>query len=265
MISTAAILGAAGIGTLGSLASSYLNSQAQAKANAQAQEGAAQAANRASEAWGQLSGNYDANEQLLKDYEARIGQVYTPELLQSASSQYKAMLDSPNDLLYNPTDFDYSKNVEDFYDKAWMTNANAQQRALERSAANAGGLYSSGLINNTASLMSENATNAYKEAREAFFKDKSLALQQWQAYNDMLKNKASSRLGVMQAYGNAMDNGLGYYGDIASARISNNNSAADAYANMAGTYSNLVSQAGGNRVSPFAGFSAPTAQTQKLY
>jgi hypothetical protein len=138
---------------------------------------------------------------------------------------------------------------------------------LERSAANAGGLYSSGLVNNTASLMSENATNAYKEAREAYFQDKGLALQQWQAYNDMLKNKASSKLGVMEAYGGAMNNGLGYFGDITSARISNQNSAADAYANMEGTYSNLVSQAGKRSVNPWASFKAPTqsAAPQKLY
>jgi hypothetical protein len=92
-------------------------------------------------------------------------------------------------------------------------------------------------------------------------------LQQWQAYNDMLKNKASSKLGVMEAYGGAMNNGLGYFGDITSARISNQNSAADAYANMAGTYSNLVSQAGNRRVNPWASFNAPTqsAAPQKLH
>ena len=173
------------------------------------------------------------------------------------------MLESPDDFMYNPTDFDYSKNIEDFYDKAWETNANAQQRALERSAANGGGLYSSGLINNTASLMSENANKAYKEAREAYFQDKGLALDQWKAYNDMLKNKATTRLGVMEAYGQNLNNGLGLYGDITSARISNNNSAADAYANMNSTYSNLVSQAGGRSVNPFGSFTAPTQQ--KLY
>ena len=66
----------------------------------------------------------------------------------------------------------------------------------------------------------------------------------------------------MGAYGDAMNNGLGYYGDITSARISNNNSAADAYANLAGTYSTLVSQAGGRYVAPMQGYQAPT---QKLY
>lgn len=256
------ILGAAAIGAGGSIASSIMNNQAQAKANREAQKGAQAAAERASAAWGQLSGNYGANEQILKDFEGRVGQIYTPEMLASASGKYSQMLENPNDLYYNPTDFEYKKNIEDFYDKAWETNANAQQRALERSAANAGGLYSSGLINNTASLMSENATNAYKEARDAYFQDKGLALDQWKAYNDMLANRASSRLGVMGAYGNAMNNGLGYYGDITSARISNNNSAADAYANLAGTYSNLVSQAGGRNVAPMQGFQAPA---QKLY
>lgn len=250
-----------------SLGSAAINANAQSQANKQAQAGAANAANRASAAWNELSGAYDANEQLLRDYENRIGQVYTPEILDTAAKQYKAMLSDPNSLYYEPTDFDYGKSVEDFYDKAWETSANAQQRALERSAANAGGLYSSGLINNTATLMGENATKAYKEAREAYMQDKGLALQQWQAYNDMLKNKASSRLGVMQAYGGAMNSGLGYYGDVTSARISNQNSAADAYANLAGTYSNLVSQAGNNSVNPWASFKAPTQQASvnKLY
>lgn len=256
------ILGAAALGVGGQIASSIINNQAQAKANREAQKGAQAAAERASSAWGQLSGNYGANEQILKDFEGRVGEVYTPQMLEAASGQYKKMLQSPDDLFYNPTDFEYKKNIEDFYDKAWETNANAQQRALERSAANAGGLYSSGLINNTASLMSENATNAYKEAREAYFQDKGLALDQWKAYNDMLKGRASSRLGVMGAYGDAMNSGLGYYGDITSARISNNNSAADAYANLAGTYSNLVSQAGGRYVPQMQGYQAPT---QKLY
>ena len=199
----------------------------------------------------------------MRDYEGKVGQTYSPEMLQSLSTQYRKMLESPEEFMYNPTDFDYTKNIEDFYDKAWETNANAQQRALERSAANGGGLYSSGLINNTASLMSENANNAYKEAREAYFQDKGLALDQWKAYNDMLKNKATTRLGVMEAYGQNLNNGLGLYGDITSARISNNNSAADAYANLAGTYSNLVSQAGNRSVNNFGGYAAPTQQ--KLY
>jgi hypothetical protein len=249
------------------LAGAAINANAQSRANREAQQGAANAANQASQAWGEISKAYGANEQLLRDYERRVGDVYTPDMLAKASEQYKAMLSNPNDLFYEPTEFDYGKSIEDFYDKAWETNANAQQRALERSAANAGGLYSSGLINNTASLMSENATKAYKDARDAYFQDKGLALEQWKAYNDMLKNKASSKLGVMGAYGGAMSNGLGYYGDITSARISNQNSAADAYANMSGTYSNLVSQAGNRSVNPWASFKAPTQSVapQKLY
>lgn len=258
-----ALLAAGAMGLLGAGINAYQNY----KANEQAQKGAAAAASRASDAWRNLEGAYSANEQLLRDYEGKVGDIYSPELLGIAADKYKAMISDPNSLYYDPTEFDYGKSVEDFYDKAWETSANAQQRALERSAANAGGMYSSGLINNTATLMGENATKAYKEAREAYMQDKGLALQQWQAYNDMLKNRASSRLGVMQAYGNAMNNGLGYFGDITSARISNQNSAADAYANMSGTYSNLVSQAGGRRVSPWASFNAPTQQaaTQKLY
>lgn len=249
------------------IAGAGINAYQNYKANEAAQKGARDAANQAVAAWSNLSNAYDANEQLLREYESKVGDVYTPEMLAAASENYRKMLSDPNSLFYEPTDFDYGKSVEDFYDKAWETNANAQQRALERSAANAGGLYSSGLVNNTASLMSENATKAYKEAREAYMQDKGLALQQWQAYNDMLKNRASSRLGVMEAYGGAMKNGLGYYGDITSARISNQNSAADAYANMAGTYSNLVSQAGGRNVNPWASFKAPTqsAAPQKLY
>ena len=249
------------------LAGAGINAYQNYKANEAAQKGARDAANQAVAAWSNLSNAYDANEQLLREYESKVGDVYTPEMLAAASENYRKMLSDPNSLFYEPTDFDYGKSVEDFYDKAWETNANAQQRALERSAANAGGLYSSGLVNNTASLMSENATKAYKEAREAYMQDKGLALQQWQAYNDMLKNRASSRLGVMEAYGGAMKNGLGYYGDITSARISNQNSAADAYANMAGTYSNLVSQAGGRNVNPWASFKSPTqnAAPKKLY
>lgn len=245
------------------LAGAGVNALSNYYANKQAQRGARDAANAAANAWNQVSGNYAANEKVLRDYEGKVGQTYNPELLDSLSKQYRTMLESPDDFMYNPTDFDYSKNIEDFYDKAWETNANAQQRALERSAANGGGLYSSGLINNTASLMSENANKAYKEAREAYFQDKGLALDQWKAYNDMLKNKATTRLGVMEAYGQNLNNGLGLYGDITSARISNNNSAADAYANMNSTYSNLVSQAGGRSVNPFGNFTAPTQQ--KLY
>jgi len=250
------------------LGSGLINAYAQGKANRQAQKGAAEAASRASDAWSNLEGNYRSNEDLLREYESKIGDVYSPELMGSLSRNYRNLVESPNDFLYNPTDFDYTKNIEDFYDKAWETNANAQQRALERSAANGGGLYSSGLINNTANLMNENATKAYKEAREAYFQDKGLALDQWKAYNDMLKNKATTRLGVMEAYGNSLGSGLGMYGDVTSARISNQNSAADAYANLAGTYSNLVAQAGGRSVSPFAQFTAPSqaqAQAPKLY
>lgn len=239
------------------------------EANKAAQKGARDAANATADAWKQLYGNYQANEGVLSDYESQLGRVYSPEMIDAVSKQYmKVLATDPSSFAYNPTDFNYGKTIEDFYDKAWETNSNAQQRALERSAANAGGLYSSGLAANTASLVSANALNAYKDARDAYFQDKSLAQQQWKAYNQMLMNQSQSRLGAYQAMGQnlggALDTGVKAWGDLASARVSNNNSAADAYANMMGTYTNLVSQAGGRNVNKFGSFTAP-AQGGRLY
>ena len=143
---------------------------------------------------------------------------------------------------YKATDFDYGKNVEDFYDKAWKTNNDTQLQGIANSAANAGGLYGSGLQKQMASTTSANATNAYKDALSAYEADKGLAENTWAQQNANLLNQANSNRqntsDLVNAYSTALSTGLTNQSDLTSAQIQQ----AQNKQNLINNYANIGSQ-----------------------
>jgi hypothetical protein len=162
-----AIIGAAA-GAAGSALGSYLDYKQKKEAAEAAQKGASNAANTISNSWANTAQGYDSANDLVNQYYNSLtsdGSLYNSDALKNTNSAYQSLL-SGSGTTYTPTDFSYDKTIESFYDPAWQTNNQAQMRSMEGSAANAGHLYSSGLLANQAATASNNATNAYKEAGE---------------------------------------------------------------------------------------------------
>lgn len=241
---------------IGSLAAqgagTAINAYQTAKSNAQTQRGSRNAADSTANAWQNLSGVYDSNADTINSYGEKVNSIYNPDSIASASKRYQELINqNPEDFYYTPGTYDYSKNVEDFYSKAWQTNSNAQQRALERSAANGGQLYSSGLAANTASLVSQNAIDAYDKALQAYQTDKKLSLNQYSTLESAKQAAAQSKLGaytgVANTLGNYTGNATDAWGDYYSAMVSNNNAKANTYSQMQQAYANSVGNAGDYR------------------
>ena len=233
-------------------AGTAINAYQTGKANAQSQRGSRNAANSTASAWDNLSGIYDTNAQTINNYGEKVNSIYNPDAISSASKRYQELINQdPSDFYYTPGDYNYGKNVEDFYSKAWQTNSNAQQRALERSAANGGQLYSSGLAANTASLVSQNAIDAYDKALEAYQTDKQLSLNEYNTLESAKQAAANSKLGAYSAVGNTLgnytNNASDAWVDYYAALVSNNNAKASTYSQMQQAYANAVGNAGDYR------------------
>jgi hypothetical protein len=169
---------------------------------------------------------------------------YSDDDIANYASQYQSALASlgNSENKYKATDFDYDKSVEDFYDKAWKTNNDTQLQGLANSAANAGGLYGSGLQKQMASTTSANATNAYKDALSAYEADKGLAENTWAQQNTNLLNQANSNMNnasaLTNAYNNALATGLNNQSELTSAQIQQ----AQNKQNLINNYANIGSQ-----------------------
>lgn len=257
----------AGVAALGAAAANAYSSHEALDAT---NKGARNAANQTASAWDSLSRTYDKNASTIQGYANKVNSVYDDKTLAQWQAAYKqALATDPSSLTYTPTDFDYTKSVEDFYDRAWQTNSDAQMRALERSAANAGQLYSSALQSNIAGQVSRNANNAYEAARNAYLSDKGLELNKWQAENTNLANQASQNLSAYNTrttnLGNGLASALSAQGQIAQAQIGNNNAAAQSWANLLAAYTNQVANAGDYGTRSFAQFQTPSSGSSKLY
>ena len=166
MAAAAIAAGAAGAAASG-IAGLYAAYQDK-KAQQRAESGAANAANAIAQGWNNSSSAYDdANNYINSYYNSMTGDggLYNSGALSQAQQNYQNLLNGSG-TTYNAGTFNYDGDVNDFYDKAWALNSDAQNRALENSAANAGHLYSSGLASNIAGQTSANATSAYKNALE---------------------------------------------------------------------------------------------------
>jgi hypothetical protein len=246
---------AAGAAALGNIAGNAISSYGdykseQAKRHA-SEAGARTGADTIANSWNTTSSGYDNANDLINNYYNNLtssGSLYNSDALKNANQSYQSLL-SGNGTTYTPTDFNYDKTIESFYDPAWQTNNQAQMRSMEGSAANAGHLYSSGLLANQAATASNNATNAYKEAREAYNQDKTNSENVWSQENANLANQANNALNRETNLSNYLGNYSDVLGNYTSSLANNNLAKSSAYQNMANNYASLLAQGGSGATS----------------
>ena len=150
-------------------------------------------------------------------------------------SQYLQNLE--NQEVYNPGEFSFDKNVEDYYSKFANQRANQAMNAITNSRANAGDMFSSDYLNalgaKQQALASEEADKAYdrymQERGQALNEFSTNANLQNQAYQNQY-NKNRDLLGQAQ---NAQDNVTNAYGSYISNLAGQNNIDAQNAANFA--------------------------------
>lgn len=252
----------AGGAALGSLAGSIYDTSSRNKATQRAQKAAGKAANSVASGYQSASQERSNIDSLLDEYYAKMGDVYGD--IGKIGDEYSSLL-LGNGTTFTPTDFDYTKTVEDFYDPAWQVNNQAQMRALENSAANSGKLFSSGLQQNMAGTTAANATNAYKEAREAYYTDKNLAQDQWYKANQLAKDAASlnlTRTGLLGDYTTGYNDWLSNY---TNAKQSNASAGITDYLNALNNYTTLMSQSDGTTSNAFPSYQSTNGTMPSLY
>ena len=228
--------------------SGIYNAHANRKAQSAAEKGAGQAADTISGGWDSVQASHDSVNDMLENYAKTIKATYADK--DAVGKEYSdTLLNGSMD--YTPTDYSYGKSVEDFYDPAWQVNNNAQMRALENSAANAGHGFSSGLAQNMAGTTSANATNAYKEAREAYYSDKSLYNDQWKSENSNLQQSANIANQKAQTLGDYITGFNDAYSNYTNAKVANQNSLSSDYTNALAAYANQVANANGKQSKNF--------------
>ena len=243
----AAILGGL-ISAGGSAASAYANYKSEEAARNSQESGAQAASNSIANSTSSVLKSYNDVNSMLNNYYNTMtgtGSLYDSSSVSDANTAYQKLL-SGEGTTYTPTDFSYDKTLENFYDKAWQTNNQAQMRSLEGSAANAGNLYSSGLLNNLASTTSANATNAYKDARTAYLADKGLAEQTWAQENSNSQAAANNALSRETNYGNYLGNYGDFLGNYQSSMANNTLAKSSAYQTAMQNYAAQLANAGGS-------------------
>lgn len=174
-----------------------------------------------------------ANRSLYNQYMNRVQNTYG-----DTAGKYNQYLQNlENQEVYNPGEFSFDKNVEDYYSKFANQRANQAMNAITNSRANAGDMFSSDYQNALAAkqqaLASEEADKAYdrymQERGQALNEFSTNANLQNQAYQN-LYNKNKDLLGQAQ---NATDNVTNAYGSYISNLAGQNNTDVQNYANIA--------------------------------
>lgn len=173
-----------------------------------------------------------ANRALYNQYLNRVQGTYG-----DTAGKYDQYLQNlENQEVYNPGEFSFDKNVEDYYSKFANQRVNQAMNAITNSRANAGDMFSSDYQNALAAkqqaLASEEADKAYdrymQERGQSLNEFSTNANLQNQAYQN-LYNKNKDLLGQAQ---NAQDNVTNAYGSYISNLAGQNNADMQNYANV---------------------------------
>lgn len=141
--------------------------------------------------------------------------------------------------VYDPGQFSYDKDVNDFYSKAANQRINQATNAITNSRANAGGMFSSDYLNELAAKQQALASEEWDKAYNRYNQDRSMALNEFstnanlgnQRYQNLF-NKNTTLLGQAQ---NAQDNVSNAYANYLQNLASQNNTDAQNFANYTQT------------------------------
>lgn len=162
-----------------------------------------------------------ANEQDIADYQAMLQKTYGS----GADSYAQALQDFLNSEVYQNKDFEYTGDINDYFDPAANQQVAAAMDAINASSASGHNRFSSDYVNSVAAKQRALSSEAWRDAYDRMMRDRSQQLSEWQAnsqngWNNYNATTAKQQAAV-NAYGadrNALMQGLG---DTTSANMNN--------------------------------------------
>ena len=175
------------------------------------------------EAYGKAEEAANKNAGLYQQYMNKVNNAYGGEAAKMGN-RVQALEDLTP---YDAGQFNYDKDVNDFYSKAADLRAKKATNAITNSMANAGNMFSSDYTDALAAKQQALASEEWDKAFDRYQQDRSRALNEFstnanigqQTYSNMY-NKNKDLLGISQ---NAQDNTLNAFGTYTQG-IANNNS-----------------------------------------
>ena len=189
----------------------------------------------AKEAYDKAMETSNANRALYSQYLNKMNGTYG-----DVAGKYNDYLSNiENQEVYDPGQFSYDKDVNDFYSKAANQRVNQATNAITNSRANAGGMFSSDYLNELAAKQQALASEEWDKAYQRYNQDRSMALNEFstnanlvnQRYQNLF-NKNTTLLGQAQ---NAQDNVSNAYANYLQNLASQNNTDAQNFANYTQT------------------------------
>lgn len=189
----------------------------------------------AKEAYDKAMETSNANRALYSQYLNKMNGTYG-----DVAGKYNDYLSNiENQEVYDPGQFSYDKDVNDFYSKAANQRINQATNAITNSRANAGGMFSSDYLNELAAKQQALASEEWDKAYQRYNQDRSMALNEFstnanlgnQRYQNLF-NKNTTLLGQAQ---NAQDNVSNAYANYLQNLASQNNTDAQNFANYTQT------------------------------
>lgn len=177
-----------------------------------------------------------ANRSLYNQYLQKVNGTYG-----DTANKYGDYLSNlENQEVYDPGQFAYDKDVNDFYSKAANQRVNQATNAITNSRANAGGMFSSDYLNEIAAKQQALASEEWDKAYQRYNQDRSMALNEFSTNanlgNQKYQNQYNKNKDLLSEASNARDNVTNAYGNYYSNLASQNNTDAQNYAN----YQNAV-------------------------
>lgn len=185
------------------------------------------------EAYGKAEDAANKNASLYSQYMNKVNNAYGGEAAKMGD-RVQALEDLTP---YDAGQFNYDKNIEDFYSKAANQRVNKATNAITNSMANAGNMFSSDYTDALAAKQQALASEEWDKAFDKYQQDRSRALNEFstnanigqQTYSNMY-NKNKDLLGISQ---NAQDNTLNAFGTYTQGLANNNSMLAQNAANIA--------------------------------
>lgn len=189
----------------------------------------------AKEALNAATATSDKNRELYQQYLDKMNSTYGD--LAGKYADYLSNIE--NQKVYDPGQFSYSGDVNDFYSKAANQRIKQATDAITNSRANAGSMFSSDYLNELAAKQQALASEEWDKAYDRYMQDRSQKLSEFstnanlgnQVYQNIM-NKNTALLGQAQ---NAQDNVSNAYTNYLQNLANQNNTDAQNYANYAQT------------------------------
>ena len=185
------------------------------------------------------------NDRDINSYENLLRSTYGD----SAAKYNKALADFMNSEVYQNKDFEYGKDVSDFYDPAANQRVAAAMTAINDASASGGNRFSSDYVNQVGAKQQALASEEWEKAYNRLMQDRQTQLSEWQAnaqngWNNYNAQVARDQYGISQ-YGQAQQNLTSRLGDVTSARMQNRLGGLQSQASVAGAQLNATANQGG--------------------